>query len=290
MKKYIWLGVVVLALSSCGGPTQEQYDRLFEENLSLKIKVDLLKSELSDYKDTPDSLYSRALICNKREDIDGLAHCCSELEKNHPSSWECKQAKKYLQSLKEQKERIETTNKIKRKAILYSLRHEEDQEQGVTWYYDPNYIFGSERPLTVYIGEKTTGDPWLRLYLSVYHKGYSNAPDYLNIEHFIVSYDNNEIEIPFKGDNYKKKQSALVTREWIDVPVSDQMIKHLRSISESKKVEIAVYNAKGKCNVIREVIKHIGDYIYVNDLELSEYEIRSIGKMLLAYDVLKKGE
>ena len=107
---------------------------------------------------------------------------------------------------------------------------------------------------------------WLRLQMTY------TGDDWIFFENAYLSYDGYTQEIAF--DKYKEKETDNDTTvwEWIDVSVDDRTLAFLRELVNGKSAKMRL---SGK---------------YTKTRNLTTKEINGIKDVLLAYDVLVKGE
>lgn len=159
----------------------------------------------------------------------------------------------------EQKEKL---NK-EREAALKKLKKKTDDVQGITWYENPYFKhYDNMNRASLYIGQSKSS-VWLRLKLSY------EGDSWIFFDRAFISYDGNTREIFF--NQYKEKESDHDTRvwEWIDVPVTGEMLSFIRSWVEGKSVKMQLM---GK---------------YTKTRTLTNSEIRGLKDVLMAYDALK---
>lgn len=273
LRRLIILSGFVLLVISCG-PSQEQYNALLKENSSLKEEVANLsaalescKSEIEQYKTTPDKLYAEAQKCIDKKDIEGLNAVCARFDKYHPSSPEAQKSRAALVKLIQDRDRVAAAEKAKRMQAVKKLKKEHDDVAGIDWYYNPYFThYNDSNHTSLYMGKKDGGKPWLRLKMSYY------GDDWIFFDNAYLSYDGNTLEIPF--DEYKDKKTDNYTScwEWIDVGVNDSILSFLKKMVDGKSVKMRL---SGKYSKTRNLAKN---------------EIDGIRDVLLAYDVLVKGE
>ena len=273
LNSILLFSVAAFMMESCG-PSQSQYDALAKENETLKTEItsltaalDACKAEIELFKTTPDILFAEAQKCINSKDEEGLKDIYSKLEKFHPSSPECRKAKAALDKLIQERERAAAAEKAKRMQAVKKLKKEYDDIEGITWYYNPYFThYNNSNHVSVYMGQRKNGTPWLRLKMSYYGDGW------IFFENAYLSYDENTLEIPF--DKYKDKETDNYTEcwEWIDVRVSDRILSFLKEMINGKTAKMRL---SGK---------------YTKTRTLPKNEIDGIRDVLLAYDVLLQGE
>lgn len=265
--------LLVLLTASCG-PSQSQYDALVKENESLKNEIsnltaalDVCKAEIEQYKTTPDILFAEAQKCIDKKDIEGLNVVCGKFDKYHPAAPEAKKAKTALVKLIEEKDRAAAAEKAKRMQAVNKLKKEYDDINGTTWYYNPYFThYNDSNRISLYMGKRKTGNPWLRLKMSYY------GDSWIFFDHAYLSYDGNTLEIPFNEYNDKKSDNYTECWEWIDVAVSDRILNYLREMVNGKSVKMRL---SGK---------------YTKTRDIPQKEIDGLKDVILAYDVLLNGE
>ena len=157
--------------------------------------------------------------------------------------------------------------KKQRMSIVSKLRKKHDDVSNITWYYNPYFThYNNTNRTSIYIGKKDN-EIWLRLKMSY------NGDNWIFFEEAYLSYDGNTREISF--DKYENKESDNGSGgvwEWIDVPVDNGLLSYLKDMVKGKTIKMRL---SGK---------------YTKTRNLSPAEVNGIKDILLAYDVLIKGE
>lgn len=145
-----------------------------------------------------------------------------------------------------------------------NLNKSYDDVDGVTWYKNKYFAhYNNSNLLSIYIGQRKEGAPWLRLIMSYC------GDDWIFFDRAVISYDGNSFDVPF--DEYKEKKSdnsGSECWEWIDVPVSDAMLAFLRKMANGKTLKMRL---AGK---------------YVKTRVLTPSEVDAIKDVLAGYDAL----
>lgn len=273
--KFTILFAALYCCIACG-PSQDEYNKLVEENSNLKKEIEGLKKEVENFNTTPSILYAEAERQIKTNNIQGLRNTVNKLHQYHPSSTEYKKAKDILDKLtaaenkkkKAEEEKIiqqKKADEAKRLQAVNKLRKEIDDINGITWYQNPYFVhYNNSNHISVYIGKRSDSKPWLRLKMSYYGNGW------IFFDSAYLSYDGNTKEIYFNEYNDKKSENDSSCWEWIDVGVDDITLQFLQNMIEGKSVKMRL---SGK---------------YTKDKVLTSSEINGIKDVLLAYDVLMK--
>lgn len=111
------------------------------------------------------------------------------------------------------------------KSAIAKLKPKHDKIENITWYHHPNKPIDTNAYL--YIGQKPSGKPWLRLRVS-----YSSQYGWLFVQNVKAWHDG--ILEPFTSGPFERKNSAFV-REWIDVSPSELQIEIMRSLASAKE-------------------------------------------------------
>lgn len=155
--------------------------------------------------------------------------------------------------------------KEKRMRAVNRLRKEYDDVSGITWYYNPYFVhYDNTNRISLYIGQDNT-DVWLRLKISY------EGSNWIFFKDAYLSYDGNTRQILFTDKETEVGNGGRVW-EWIDVPVEGSLLSYLKDFTEGKSIKIKL---SGKYSKTRAV---------------SNPERRALNDVLLAYDVLTKGE
>lgn len=274
MKPCLFLLSLITLVASCG-PSQQDYnalvdekDKLAKQNEFLSAQVENYKAELEKYQMAPSILYEQAQDFIKTKNRNGLNNILQQLKKYHPSSSEYQKVATALSALDKEIEKEKAAEKAKRMQAVNKLKSKYDDISGTTWYYNPYFThYTNSNHISIYMGKKKTGSPWLRLLMSYY------GDDWIFFDNAYLSYDENTREITF--DKYKDKEtenSGGYVWEWIDVGVDSSILSYLRQMVDGKSVKMRL---SGK---------------YTKTRTLTASEINGIKDVLLAYDVLLKGE
>ncbi len=265
MKKIYTLLLSALIVSC--GPSQQEYNTLLDQNKKLEVEVANLKAELEAYKNTPDRLYYTVPELVKNKNIDSLTVVCKKLEKYHPTSDEYQKAQSALKKLIDEREKMVKAEQAKRMQAVYKLKKEYDDVRGVTWYYNPYFThYNNTNFMSLYIGQtKADGRVWLRLKMSY------EGDNWIFFENAYLSYDENTRPIIFSKKETDVGYGGQVW-EWIDVSVDNELLAYLKDFANGKSLKMML---SGKYSKTRKI---------------SNTERNAIKDVLLAYDVLTKGE
>lgn len=276
MRKIALFLTIALSLVSC--ISRSTYERVLEESKELKVQMQAfeelkvlynkVQDELAGYKNAPDILYSQALECIKVNDRNGLASICESLHKFHPNSSEYSKVQQSLDKMDKDIADKEAAAKAKRMQAVNKLKKRYDDVSAISWYYNPYFThYNNSNHMSIYMGKRTSGEPWLRLLMSYY------GEDWIFFEKAYLSYDGNTREIPFNQfDDKETENSGGYVWEWIDVSVDSDLLEYLRRMVGGKVVKMRL---TGK---------------YTHDKILTSTEINALKDMLLGYDVLLNGE
>lgn len=177
MRKIALFLTIALSLVSC--ISRSTYERVLEENKELKVQMQAfeelkvlynkVQDELAGYKNAPDILYSQALECIKVNDRNGLASICESLHKFHPNSSEYSKVQQSLDKMDKDIADKEAAAKAKRMQAVNKLKKRYDDVSAISWYYNPYFThYNNSNHMSIYMGKRTSGEPWLRLLMSYY--------------------------------------------------------------------------------------------------------------------------
>lgn len=282
MKRILFLIVVVVSISllSCG-PSKADYDKLLIEKESLKYDIEALEKknlslvdslrtvqeELNAYRYSPSKLCSNVSVLFKDEKLEALEKIEKQLEKYHPESPELTEVKSLCQKIRTIRQQRKDEEIKKRMQAVNRLKKTYDDVSDITWYENPYFThYNNVNRTSLYIGKKDNSI-WLRLKMSY------DGEDWIFFKNAYLSYDGNTQEIFF--DEYRDKKSDNSggdVWEWINVSVDSSLLTFLRAMVDGKSVKMRL---SGK---------------YTKTRQLSTSEIKAIKDVLLAYDVLTKGE
>lgn len=263
MRKALLL-LVTLATISC--VSQKDYDKIVTENASLKAALDSCKTEIENYKNTPEKLYTEALGHIKSKDLILLGEVMRKTYRYHPESKEYQDIKKAYEKLVAEKEKKQNAERNARRSIVEKLIRTHDDISGTTWYMNQYFThYNNSNHISLYIGKKGANNPYLRLKMSYY------GESWIFFKQAYLSYDGNTIEIPF--DEFREKETENNTKvwEWIDVAVSPELLNFLKKAVDGKTIKMRL---SGK---------------YTKDHTLTQTEIKALKDVLLGYDVLANG-
>ena len=266
MKKFFKIILAVLAvllvIGLFSGPSQADYDAVVAEN-------EQLKAELLKYETTPDRLYKNVSMWVAEKNIDSLTVVCEDLNKYHPSSEECAKAQAALNKLIAEKEALAKAEKEKRMKAVNKLTSRYDDVSGTRWYYNPYFThYNNTNRISLYIGKKEGGNPWMRLKMSY------EGDNWIFFENAYISYDGQTFSVSFNEFTEKESDNGYGGRvwEWIDVLVTSEIHEFLKQMVEGKTLKMRL---SGK---------------YTETRILTNAEVNGLKDVLLAYDVLMNGE
>lgn len=272
MKKSLLLLAAGLLFLSCSSEYSNQPEsenlsarnkELEKEVAKMKDEIAKLEKEIENYRNTPDKLYAKAVEAAGRKEIATLKSICESLEKYHPASAECKNAKLALQKLIDEQNALIEAEKAKRMKAVSKLKKKYDDISGITWYYNPYFThYDNTNKASLYIGQKDN-QTWLRLKMSY------NGDDWIFFENAYLSYDGETKEINF--NRYRNKESdnsGGYVWEWIDVGVDEQLLAYLKKMVNGKSIKMRL---SGK---------------YTHTRNITGNEKKALEDVLLAYDVL----
>ena len=266
MKKFFKIILAVLAvllvIGLFSGPSQADYDAVVAEN-------EQLKAELLKYETTPDRLYKNVPMWVAEKNIDSLTVVCEDLNKYHPSSEECAKAQTALNKLIAEKEALAMAEKEKRMKAVNKLTSKYDDVSGTRWYYNPYFThYNNTNCISLYIGKKEGGNPWMRLKMSY------EGDNWIFFENAYISYDGQTFSVSFNEFTEKESDNGYGGRvwEWIDVFVTSEIHEFLKQMVEGKTLKMRL---SGK---------------YTKTRILTNAEVNGLKDVLLAYDVLMNGE
>lgn len=286
MKKILFiLSLVLVSVTSCTKHSDKEYDALSEKVSSLTAENEQLQKELAElkeqvlgYKNSPEKSLASAKTLYANEKVDELLKLKEEILKYHPESQAAKEiAEMYSNAKAAYDKKIEDAKKKaiaekeaekkKRMQAVNKLKKDFDDVSGTTWYKNPYFThYNDINSTSIYIG-KNESTTWLRLKMSY------NGDDWIFFENAYLSYDGSTQEVSFnKYDDKKSDNSGGGVWEWIDVSVDQRTLAFLREMVNGKSVKMRL---SGK---------------YTKTKSLSAKEINGIKDVLLAYDVLVKGE
>jgi outer membrane murein-binding lipoprotein Lpp len=269
MKQRTFFLVAVMALTGC---TDEDLVNELQDNVQrLQSQVSQLESSLENCEFGAAKLFASMEVALGKNDFQTLKQSWKELEARHPDSPEYKTGldlyNRVLQLEEAERKRIEAEVKAaeaERLKALNRLKKEKDDVSGVTWYKQPYFEhYANMNRMSIYLGDNGT-KKWLRLKMS--YKG----EDWIFFEHAYLSYDDKTFTVPF--DEFEEKESDNSVGgvwEWIDVSVSDEMLKFLREFAESPNAKMRL---SGK---------------YSETRTLSQNERKGIQDVLAGFDALK---
>lgn len=263
MKKYSLFFSLLILLSGCVSKQRED---------ELLAKVQELETKLDECENGDEKLYAGMIRLYELGDYQKCKSLFSEMETRHPDSELFQEAKEIynkiiqleVQEQLEARKRAESLRAKQMKA-LDKLRKNYDDVDGITWHEQSYFIHYNNRNLiSIYFGDNGYRQ-WLRLKMSY------EGDNWIFFEKAYLSYDGNTLEIPF--DSYEEKKTENdggSVWEWIDVSVSDNMLKYLRDFSQSKNAKMRL---SGK---------------YTKTRNLTWNERRGIRDVLDGYDALSK--
>ena len=220
-----------------------------------KINIEELKNQPSELLLQIKSYYSNTQYHN-------LRIAFQKMKELYSGTVEYEEALKIYDVVLKFEDELKQENEEKT-ASLNKLKKQFDDVSGITWYYNPYFThYDNRNNISIYIGQRKTGDPWLRIKMSYY------GEDWIFFEKAYISYEGNTMEIKF--DRYKDKESDNSSNvwEWIDVSVTSKTLKFLGNFAESTDAKMRL---SGK---------------YTKTRNLTNDERKGIIDVLNGYDVL----
>lgn len=272
MKKCLLLCMMAVGYSC--GPSQSDYNKLLgqkkeleKQNILLSDSLKGMTEALNGYRYSPAKLCSNINTLFKQDKLEVLEDIAKKLEKYHPESSELKEVKSLCQKITVARQKKEEEEQKRRMQAVNKLRKKNDDVLGITWYENPYFThYNDINSTSIYIGKNNT---FVMLRIKMSYCGYN----WIFFEEAYLSYDGHTQEIGFnKYDNKKTDNSGESVWEWIDVRVDDTLLAYLKEMVNDKSVKMRL---SGK---------------YTRTKTLSPNEIKAIKDVLLAYDVLTKGE
>lgn len=273
MKKSLFevlsIAVILLCiLCSCSDKKMENENAVLRANVdSLQNLVNQLQKELEEYQYSPIKLCANAEQLFKDNNETELRRILENLRKYHPEANEVKIIEGYLKTIAENRAKEQERIRAERMKAVDVLRKKYDDVKGTTWYYSKVTTHNVwSNMASLYIG-KNNSSVWLRLKMSYY------GDDWIFFEKAYLSYEGNTKTITF--DRYREKETENnggMVWEWIDINVDNDLLLYLRKFVNGNNPKMRL---SGK---------------YSETRNLSAKEIKSMQEVLLAYDVLIKGE
>lgn len=282
-----------LVLFGCVNAEEHQklkadYDAVKTENESLRSQVSSLEAKLDELENGAERLLAKAKLFFDEHDYDQFTSIYNKLIEKHPESKEVKTAKNYLSKIEaiKKKEKAEALRKEKaRKAeearkkkaeearlkkSLKSMKIRKDKVEGITWYtpyksltwhkYIKSYG-GTEAPLSLYIGKRST--PWLRMKL------YYESSDWLFVKKAIAFVDGAKLDLTY--ETFERDNSGGDIWEWSDVSPTDWDLTVIERIINSKEAIIRFYGNQ-----------------YYNDRVIKKRHKQALQEALDAFKLLKQ--
>ena len=114
----------------------------------------------------------------------------------------------------------------KHKTLIAKLNAKTDKIEGITWYHHPHDLANlKEASVSLYIGSKRQGEPWLRLKAE-----FTSRYGWLFAENVTAWHDG--IKEPLVSGRFDRKNTSRVW-EWLDVAPTDYQLEVLRSLSQA---------------------------------------------------------
>ncbi|KAF5059671.1 hypothetical protein DSECCO2_333530 [anaerobic digester metagenome] len=267
IKSFFFFGSLILLLG-CGGVSQEEYDRVMEENARLKKEIETIKYD-------PYKLLSQAKINIENNDLSQAEINLNSLILNNPGSDLIPEANKLQETLKKLKQ-TEAREYEKEKALrmkadknrvniaLKSMRSNYDEINGVTWYYDKSTTsYANTNSFHLYIGWPENGRPYLRFRIQY------AGNDWLLINSYIVFTDEKMYGLDASGD-VKRDNDSRTVWEWYDQKVDNQLYTTVLSVINSSSSKV----------------RYVGEH-YEQDRVITERERQALKRVLEAYRVIE---
>ena len=270
---------LLIGLAACG-PSSTEFEKLKDENKSLKVEIEQLKNGAS------------RLLGKAKADIEGEKYAqalaaLKALKERHPESTEYKSASAMIgiaeKGLAEAAEQVKRDAAQKaaqakrdaaqkaaqakqaeeeKKRLLASatkrMKTSVDKLEGITWYKDAGTPVSSTN-VHLYFGKKASGPPWLRF--RIFYK----AKDWLFIRSYFVVADGKRIEGPLV--NFESDYGSGSIWEWADDGVNANQYQMVQTIMNSKSATIRLTGDK-----------------YYRDHEISAAEKQRMKNVMAAYE------
>lgn len=137
------------------------------------------------------------------------------------------------QAAEEERRRQEAQAKRERERALARMRKTHDSVKGVTWYRDPSSprFVNSRSAIFLYIGDRETGAPWMRLSINYV------AEDWLFIEKYTIKADEETFTIS-PGYGEIETDNSTTIWEWYDTTAGPRELRIARAIANADEVVI----------------------------------------------------
>lgn len=261
------LFIAVALFTSCSNGNLEKRVEVLKDSVSLlEQQVAEMTTELDGYRYSPENLCANAQTLYDAEKEVELKDIQSKLEKYHPAAPQLETIKGYIASIESKREARAAAEKAKRMQAVTILSKKYDDVRNITWY-DSKKSKKSGTFTRIYIGKDKTGHVWLRLRMQY------AGEDWIFFEQAYLSYDGNTHQVVF--DKYReadRDNGYGGVWEWLDVEVDSSMLSFLRRMANGNTL---------KCRLSGR---------YTKTWTMSANEKAALNEILLAYDVLKKGE
>lgn len=163
----------------------------------------------------------------------------------------------------EEKKHLE--EKKRNDKILSKLRKTYDDVENINWYYDKTTPkFTNIKSFHVYMGQRNSGKPWLRLRIQY------TADDWLFTNKYIIKADDETYTINEESyGEIKSDNGSGGIWEWLDREISSDELIIIRAIIKSKQAKL----------------RYSGDKYY-SDKIISDAEKKAMQNVLDAFEVL----
>lgn len=267
VKSLVFFGSLIL-LVGCGGVSQEEYDRVLEENARLKKEIEAIKYD-------PYILLSQAKINLENNELSQAQMRLNSLKLNNPDSELLPEANELLETIqklnqskaKEYQKEQALRAKAEQNRIdnaLKSMRSSYDEINGVTWYYDKSTTsYANTNSFHLYIGWPDIGRPYLRFRIQY------AGNDWLLINSYIVFADEKMYGLDASGD-VKRDNDSRTVWEWYDQKMDNQLYTTVLSVINSSSSKV----------------RYVGEH-YEQDRVITERERQALKRVLEAYRVIE---
>lgn len=137
---------------------------------------------------------------------------------------------KKMEELRKKEE--EQKQKKELEKALSSVSKKYDELEGIYWYHDKVVKNMTGSSTYLYIGQKSSGSPWLRF---VIDHSYSSDNSWLFINSYTINIDGEKFEINPSRDDISRYNSTYTMWEILDVTIDDNIKTIINKIISSKK-------------------------------------------------------
>lgn len=227
--------IIIFSFIGCNGPSQEEYEKLKNENNRLKAEID-------DCKNGPSKLLEKIQFYKQNNDLTPLINVCEELISKHPTSREADAARKILSETKE----IIAVNEAKKKKeneltlarATKSMFKKKNEFSGIEWYQDvssPRFV--NRNGFYLEFGRYAEGT-LTDLFLNIQYY----ADDWLFIERISFVVDEKQFSITPK--KMERDNAGGNIWEWTRESVTPNIMILLNSIADSKTAKMRYHGDK----------------------------------------------